>query len=71
LFCTRNSIPTTGALIAALYGGVAEADIETEVTYEDGRKGRVSARLKIRDLRSYREVGTPLLKQSAVAEPVA
>jgi long-chain acyl-CoA synthetase len=37
-------------LIAALYGGVSEADISTEVTFEDGRKGVLSARLKIRDV---------------------
>ena len=37
-------------LVAALYGGVAEADISTEVTFEDGRKGVISARVKICDL---------------------
>jgi long-chain acyl-CoA synthetase len=37
-------------LIAALYGGVKEADIATEVTFEDGRKGMLSARVKIRDV---------------------
>jgi long-chain acyl-CoA synthetase len=37
-------------LIAALYDGVKEADISTEVTFEDGRKGVLSARVKIRDL---------------------
>ena len=37
-------------LIAALYGGAAEADISTEVTFEDGRKGMLSARIKIRDM---------------------
>jgi long-chain acyl-CoA synthetase len=37
-------------LITALYDGSAEADISTEVTFEDGRKGMLSARVKIRDM---------------------
>jgi long-chain acyl-CoA synthetase len=37
-------------LIEALYGGAPEADISTEVTFEDGRKGVLSARVKIRDV---------------------
>ena len=37
-------------LLAAFYNGAKEADISTEVTFEDGRKGRMSARLKIHDL---------------------
>jgi long-chain acyl-CoA synthetase len=37
-------------LIEALYNGAHEADISTEVTFEDGRKGVISARVKIRDL---------------------
>jgi long-chain acyl-CoA synthetase len=37
-------------LIGALYGGAHEADISTEVTFEDGRKGVLSARVKIRDV---------------------
>ena len=36
-------------LIEALYNGSQEADISTEVTFEDGRKGTISARVKIRD----------------------
>ncbi len=28
----------------------SEADISTEVTFEDGRKGTISARVKIRDM---------------------
>jgi long-chain acyl-CoA synthetase len=39
-------------LLAAFYSGAPEADISTEVTFEDGRKGRISARLKIRDLQT-------------------
>jgi long-chain acyl-CoA synthetase len=37
-------------LINALYDGSHEADISTEVTFEDGRKGTLSARVKIRDV---------------------
>jgi len=36
-------------LIDALYGGKPEQFIETEVTYEDGRKGSITATLEIRD----------------------
>jgi long-chain acyl-CoA synthetase len=37
-------------LIAALYDGSSEAAISTEVTFEDGRKGMISARVRIRDV---------------------
>ncbi|HZL30065.1 MAG TPA: AMP-binding protein [Pseudolabrys sp.] len=37
-------------LIKALYDGSTEAGISTEVTFEDGRKGTISARVKIRDV---------------------
>ena len=36
-------------LVNALYDGSQEADISTEVTFEDGRKGTLSARVKVRD----------------------
>jgi long-chain acyl-CoA synthetase len=36
-------------LVKALYDGSAEADISTEVTFEDGRKGVISARVKVKD----------------------
>ena len=45
------------ALIAALYDGSREADIATEVTFEDGRKGMLSARVKIRDLAPVAPLG--------------
>jgi long-chain acyl-CoA synthetase len=38
-----------GPLVTALYDGSKEADIRTEVTFEDGRKGVIAARVKIRD----------------------
>jgi len=36
-------------LITALYDGSSEIYTETEVTYEDGRKGKITATLEIRD----------------------
>jgi long-chain acyl-CoA synthetase len=39
-------------LIKALYDGSSEADIATEVTFEDGRKGVIKARVKIRDMKT-------------------
>jgi long-chain acyl-CoA synthetase len=36
-------------LVGALYDGSQEADISTEVTFEDGRKGMLTARVKIRE----------------------
>lgn len=38
-----------GALVRALYDGSTEADISSEVTFEDGRKGVLSARVKVAD----------------------
>ena len=39
-------------LVTALYDGSAEADIATEVTFEDGRRGTIAARVKIRDMQA-------------------
>ncbi len=36
-------------LVSALYDGTKEIYTETEVTYEDGRKGKITATLEIRD----------------------
>ncbi|MEM7753618.1 MAG: AMP-binding protein [Pseudomonadota bacterium] len=36
-------------LVTALYDGSAQVSTETEVTYEDGRKGSIKATLEIRD----------------------
>ncbi len=49
-------------LITALYNGLREADISTEVTFEDGRKGMLSARVKIRDVRT---VPVPAMEKAA------
>jgi len=40
-------------LVNALYDGSEAADISTEVTFEDGRKGVISARVKVRDATLY------------------
>jgi long-chain acyl-CoA synthetase len=39
-------------LVTALYNGSHEADISTDVTFEDGRKGTIAARVKIRDMQA-------------------
>lgn len=39
-------------LIKALYDGSKEADISTQVTFEDGRKGVIRARVTIRDMKT-------------------
>src|SRR5690606_24388555 len=40
-------------LVDALYGGQAEQFITTQVKFEDGRTGSVSATLKIMDTRTF------------------
>jgi len=40
-------------LIDALYGGKDQIYTETEVTYEDGRKGKIKATLEIRDVKTF------------------
>jgi len=47
-----------GDLIDALYSGKASQYTETEVTYEDGRKGSIKATLEIRDAATV-PVGAP------------
>ena len=39
-------------LVKALYDGSKEADVATEVTFEDGRKGTIRARVKMRDMQT-------------------
>ncbi len=41
------------ALVDALYGGKSEQYVETQVKFEDGRTGKVSATLKIVDARTF------------------
>lgn len=50
-------------LIDALYGGKSEQYTETEVTYEDGRKGKITATLQIRDAATL-----PVTGQKVAAE---
>jgi long-chain acyl-CoA synthetase len=40
-------------LVDALYGGKSEQFIETQVKFEDGRTGQVSATLKIADVKTF------------------
>lgn len=42
-----------GPLIEALYDGSKEKRIETEVTYEDGRKGKIRANVRIDDAKAH------------------
>ncbi len=42
-----------GELIEALYDGSTEKFVSTEVTFEDGRKGRISATVRIVDARTH------------------
>ena len=43
-------------LLRALYAGKSEISTETEVTYEDGRKGSIKATLEIRDAKTFARV---------------
>ena len=43
-----------GKLVDALYSKEDHCYIETEVTFEDGRKGSISADLKIQDMNIFR-----------------
>ncbi len=40
-------------LIEAFYDGSSEKFVETEVTYEDGRRGKIAATVQIRDMETY------------------
>jgi long-chain acyl-CoA synthetase len=41
------------ALVEAFYNGATDAQIATEVTFEDGHKGVIAARVAIRDMKAY------------------
>ena len=47
-----------GVLVDALYAGRTEQYIETQVKFEDGRTGSVSATLKISDAKTFTPVKT-------------
>jgi long-chain acyl-CoA synthetase len=53
------------ALIGALYDGSAEKYVETEMTYEDGRKGVVRATVRIMDAKTYAVPDSPRLDTAA------
>ncbi|HZP87605.1 MAG TPA: AMP-binding protein [Burkholderiales bacterium] len=40
-------------LVEALYSGAQRCNIETEVRFEDGRRGRISAAVEIRDVKTF------------------
>jgi long-chain acyl-CoA synthetase len=51
-----------GPLAEGLYDGSTEVQITTELTYEDGRKGAISARVGIRDMKTYPAAPAPMDK---------
>ncbi len=51
-------------LVTALYDNSPEADISTEVTFEDGRKGVIAARVKIRDMTVHQPTA-PAMERAA------
>jgi long-chain acyl-CoA synthetase len=51
-----------GPLATGLYDGSSEVPITTELTYEDGRKGTVSARVKIHEMKTYPAAAAPMDK---------
>jgi len=51
-----------GALVKALYDGSKAADIVTEMTFEDGRKGKLAANVVIRDMKTYPVPAKPMEK---------
>lgn len=54
-----------GDLIEALYDGSTEKYVETEVTFEDGRKGNISATVKIVDAGYYSAADQALVPEAA------
>ncbi len=56
------------ALVDALYSGKDSCFVETEVKFEDGRKGRISADVRIRDAKVFRAPATPGARTAARQE---
>ena len=52
-------------LVEALYDGSTTADIATEVTFEDGRKGVIAARVAIRDMQTLPGTRAPAMEHAA------
>ena len=53
-----------GSLIEALYDGSKDASIAVEVTFEDGRKGRIEGRMRIVDMQPH-AVEAEMMKEAA------
>jgi long-chain acyl-CoA synthetase len=53
-----------GPLIEALYNGSTTAHITTEITFDDGHKGTIAARIAIRDMNPY-SAREPKLERAA------
>ena len=53
-----------GPLVEALYNGSTTAQITTEITFDDGHKGTIAARIAIRDMNPYPARG-PTLERAA------
>jgi long-chain acyl-CoA synthetase len=50
------------ALVTALYDGAKIADVSTEMTFEDGRKGTLAARVAVREMKIYPVPAKPMEK---------
>ena len=55
------------AAVAALYGEAEDVELTTEITYEDGRTGKLKVRLKIADVPDEADID----KAAAPAAPAA
>ncbi len=54
------------SLVDALYSGRPTGRVETEITFEDGRKGQMRAELRMRDVATTLEPAEPMsLKQAS------
>jgi len=61
------------AAVAALYGEAEEVELTTEITYEDGRTGKLKVRLKIANVPEVSDVGNavaPAAPAAPAREPV-
>jgi long-chain acyl-CoA synthetase len=52
-------------LVEAFYNGSTEAQIATEVTFEDGHKGVIAARVAIRDMKLHPAPAAKKMGQAA------
>jgi long-chain acyl-CoA synthetase len=54
-----------GPLETALYSGLTDIDVATEMTFEDGRKGKISGHVKILDMTIYPPAQPEALEKAA------